>query len=421
MSHSKSIHISRKNVVSGPPRPHSEFKILLYSHDSYGLGHLRRNLAIARGLLERISSASVLLVTGSPCATRFPLPERCDVIKLPAVGKDKDGCYEPRSLNISLNHAIALRRSLIMAAYESFDPDVILIDHQPTGLLGEVLDMIKRASQDGKLSLFGARDIIDSPEIVEKSWSSRECQQVLESCYDHICVYGDELVFDTVQEYPLLTRLQHKLSMLGYIVSPQKNRPGKPLANVPKHVLVTVGGGDDGEQRIQAYIKALQLAPADWTSQIITGPLMNRDKVRYYKRSIKHGELADSVSIHRFHGDIPGLMRQADAVVSMAGYNSCVEIIQSGTPAVLLPRERMRHEQRMRAKRLEALGFVKSVPVDDVTGLRNALEQALALQPSSGWVPDMNVLENLCQLISRMSSRKSSSAPARLRTLSGLT
>jgi len=414
MNQFEAIHPSRNNVVAGQTRSPSDFKILLYGHDSFGLGHLRRNLAIARAVLERISGASVILVTGSPCATRFPLPERCDVIKLPAVGKDEDGRYVTRSLNLSLNQTVALRSSLIMAAYDFFEPDVVLIDHQPTGLLGELLEMIIRAKRDGALTLFGVRDIVDAPAVTEKSLLSCGCQWAFESLYDHICVYGDGRVFDTVQEYPWLTKLRHKVSMLGYIASPQQNSKSTPPPGTQKHVLVTVGGGDDGEYRIQAYLEALQLAPADWTTHIITGPLMDRDKVRNYKKYIKNKKLADSVRISSFHGDIPGLMRQADVVVSMAGYNSCVEILQSGTPAVLMPRERMRQEQRMRADRLAELGFVQSVTVNDVTALRNALERALAGRPPPSEIPDMSGLENLCQLIIRLSGLEPSAAPARL-------
>jgi len=414
MNNLKSIHFLHKNAVAGQSRPLSDFRILLYSHDSYGLGHLRRNLAIARALLERISNASILIVTGSPCATLFPLPERCDVIKLPAVGKDKDGHYEPRSLNISLDQVVALRRGLIMSAYESFDPDVILVDHKAAGLLDEVLPMIRRAHRDGKLNLFGVRDIIDTPAVIEGTWCCRVCRRALEQYYDHVCIYGDELVFDAMQEYPLLTKLSHKVSMLGYVGTPQKKREYKPSPGAQKHVLVTVGGGDDGEQRIQAYLEALQLAPVDWTTQIITGPLMDSQKIRYYKKYVKRSKLAGSVKIRHFHGDIPGLMRQADAVVGMAGYNSCVEILQSGTPAVLLPRDRMRQEQSIRAERLAALGLVQSVPVNDVTALRNALERALAKCPSQSAMPDMNGLDNLCSLIIRLSDLESSLTPARL-------
>ena len=51
-----------------------------------------------------------------------------------------------------------------------------------------------------------------------------------------------------------------------------------------------------------------------------------------------------SVKVQRFHRNIPELLTRADAVVSMAGYNSCAEILRSGVPAVLLPRSGLGHK-----------------------------------------------------------------------------
>ena len=74
-------------------------RVLLYSHDSWGLGHLRRGLAIADAITTWFANADVLIITGSPCATQFELPARCDVLKLPAVSKDLQGLYIPRKLS----------------------------------------------------------------------------------------------------------------------------------------------------------------------------------------------------------------------------------------------------------------------------------------------------------------------------------
>ena len=48
-----------------PPMPR---RILLYSHDTVGLGHIRRVTRLARRLAERERDSTVLVLTGSPVA-----------------------------------------------------------------------------------------------------------------------------------------------------------------------------------------------------------------------------------------------------------------------------------------------------------------------------------------------------------------
>ncbi|MHB8322756.1 MAG: glycosyltransferase family protein, partial [Acidithiobacillus sp.] len=49
-------------------------RVLLYSHDTFGLGHLRRNLAIVEHLMQRKPPFSGMLLTGSPMAGSWPMP-----------------------------------------------------------------------------------------------------------------------------------------------------------------------------------------------------------------------------------------------------------------------------------------------------------------------------------------------------------
>lgn len=401
MNENHAIQIARSHPSVVPTVRARDPRVLLYSHDSYGLGHLRRNLAIAGALLKRLPRVSVVILTGSPCATQFPLPPNCDVVKIPAICKDDQGRYIPRGLDVSLEEAIEMRRSLIRATYDSFDPDIILVDHQPTGLLNEMTGVLEQAREDGKFLAFGVRDIVDSPESVEEAWSSQECLRAFDCYYDHVFIYGDQRVFDPLLEYPVLGRILQKVSITGYVIETLARTPKKVSRNGLPLVLVTVGGGDDGMQRITNYLEAMRLGPAPWASHIITGPLMPRSQVREFKLQVKHSDLRDRVKISNFHGDLPGLMRQADAVVSMAGYNSCLEILQSGTPGILVPREQMREEQSIRATRLAALGLAQHVPIGDATGLRHAIESALNSGPEPLLELNFDGLDNICDVLAQ--------------------
>jgi len=374
-------------------------RVLLYSHDSFGLGHFRRNLAIARALVAQSPGVNVLIVSGSPCATQFALPQRCDVVKLPTVGKCPEGRYVPRNLSISLQSVLDLRQHLIDAAYRSFDPDAIIVDHQPTGLAGEALPMVRAARKRGKLTVFGMRDIVDSAEVVEKDWGTPLCREALTHDYSQIVVYGDRNLFDAVSEYPVLRPLRDKVSSVGYIATPADRTSPRPVPTLEQQVLLTVGGGEDGAERVAAYVEALELAPAEWQSEIVLGPLMKASEVHGCRALVDRSRYAHSIRISRFQPDMPRLMRQSDAIVSMAGYNSCVEALRSRRPIILMPRDRMRHEQRIRASRFAENGLAQSVEKPDPARLRQALDHALSSPDLSGMPPKLNGLENMCRLV----------------------
>ncbi len=374
----------------------------MYSHDSWGLGHLRRSLAIAGAITARFVDADVLIVTGSPCATQFELPDRCDILKLPAISKDVRGQYIPRTLSGCVSRTIELRSCLILESYRSFYPHIVIVDHQLTGLLGEALGMLREARSHGKTLIYGMRDVLDAPEVVAASWDSHEHHWALAQAYDRICIYGTPEVFDPRKQYKMLQPFRHKIEFTGYIVAPLNVTRRQPVPSFRKKVLVTMGGGEDGQQRVDTYIRALKDSPAAWDTHIVTGPLMDPAKVRHYKRQIHGLGLADRVRINRFCAYLPRLLQESDAVVSMAGYNSCAEIMQSRVPAILMPRLQPRKEQLIRAQRLEQMGLAKCVVGADSEQLRDAIEQALERQDSMEGYPSLDGLGTLCDMISSL-------------------
>ena len=382
-------------------KPNYPLRVFLYSHDSVGLGHLRRNLAIAKEISANYPRASVLIVTGSPCATQFKLPANTDLIKIPSISKDEQGRYVARSFSGSLDNAIKFRSDMILEAFRSFEPTLIIMDHQLIGLKGEALRMLREAKDKGVLTIYGSRDIKDSPEVVKSNWDNVDCRWALNEGYDRICVYGMPDVFDPRVAYaPLLDEVK-QLDFTGYLVPPY-TKPVKPsISGVRKKVLVTFGGGSDGIERAQTYLQALALAPVAWDSHIITGPLMNGDMKRSIREMAKKIQPIGSIKTQRFHRNIPALLRKANAVVSMAGYNSCAEILQSGVPAVLLPRSFPRQEQLIRANLMAKRGWVTVLPEaePDPHNLLKAVETALASPRQKQSTADLNGLGRLCEII----------------------
>src|SRR5690349_22856912 len=118
-------------------------RILIYSHDTMGLGHLRRCRAIAHSLVERFKHVSVLILTGSPIIGSFNFRARVDFVRIPGVIKLRSGDYTPLSLLIDIDETLAMRDSIIQHTADIFDPDIFIVDKEPLGLRGEVHHTLK--------------------------------------------------------------------------------------------------------------------------------------------------------------------------------------------------------------------------------------------------------------------------------------
>lgn len=370
-------------------------RVLLYSHDSFGLGHLRRTLTLAAELAHSLRDASVLIVSGNPCATQFPLPRGVEVVKLPAVTKDVEGHYAARNLRGGLDLIRRLRAELLRASFETFQPDLLIADHQPIGLDGELLPVLRRARQCGARTILGLRDVIDDPEVVAHQWSHPEIREALAELYDRVCVYGDERIFDQRREYPIPPELARRVEYTGYVVRDGAARRGAVGAITRPQMLVTAGGGEDGESRIQCCLEALALAPTPWDTTVVLGPLMHPLQARRLKRMARSLRNVRPLS---FHADMPRLLSEMDVVVAMAGYNTVAEILQARVNSVLLPRVFPRREQLIRAERLEAAGLARCVAEPTPRIVRDAMESALGSQRDWRSAPSMDGAERTCAI-----------------------
>ena len=139
-------------------------RIALYSHDTMGLGHIRRNTLIAQTLIQPPLSAQVLLVSGIRESGAFALPPGIDSITLPAYRKRPDGNYTARALDMPLEQLVALRSQTILAALTAFAPQLLIVDNVPRGALSELDTVLPTMRARGTHIVLGLRDIIDTPE-----------------------------------------------------------------------------------------------------------------------------------------------------------------------------------------------------------------------------------------------------------------
>jgi predicted glycosyltransferase len=338
-------------------------RVALYSHDALGLGHMRRNLAIAE-VLARTGSHPVLLIAGAREATAFPMPPGVDCVALPALRKRSNGRYAPRSLDLSLESLIGLRSRTINAALDSFAPEALIVDKVPLGLGRELEPSLKslKAGRRARLVL-GLRDVLDVPATARSEWRAMDCDAVVRDLYDRVWIYGDQRVYDPVAEYRFSHDVAIKARYTGYLdrhASRRRTRPADAEAirrmGLPpgKLWLCLVGGGEDGYRLAKAF--AAVDFPEGTSGAIVAGPFMSKREVHELRRFAHDRK---RLGLLEFVEEPSGLIRQSDSVVAMAGYNTICELLSLRKRALVVPRIRTRREQLIRAERMRDLGLLE--------------------------------------------------------------
>lgn len=347
-------------------------RILVYSHDTFGLGNIRRMLAIATHLVDSDDELSVLIVSGSPMLHAFRIPPRVDYLKLPCLSRRESGEYSVKFLDMPFDDTVRLRSNLLVSALLDFEPDLILVDKKPLGVgneLAPALELLQRRGRTPKLVLL-LRDILDSPEATRAVWSKNGYFDAIERYYDQVLVVGSESVFDLATEYDFPDEIRDKVRYCGYL---RRTRQGTGSAVRERYaapgerlVLVTAGGGEDGARLMNACVQAMDRlrGPEVIRTVMVCGPEMAPAQ-----RAAIRGRLEGRNDVHvlEFSDDMLGLMDAADLVIAMSGYNTVCELLSLRKRSILVPRVRPVLEQWIRARRLAHLGLAAVIHPDTLT------------------------------------------------------
>lgn len=385
---------------------------MLYSHDTYGLGHLRRNLSLGHALMARDPSSRVVLVSGSRVATAWRLPRNMSVVQLPAAVKTGAEQYAPVGTG-TMPLVLAQRSGLLATLLMRVRPDVLLVDHAPLGMKGELaltLSLARESMPDTRVIL-GLRDILDDPAVVRRTWAEQGIAGTLEEFYDQVLVYGCRDIFDISELYGLSETVRQRTTFVGYIAkdAAMEARAGRPVPGRPpgtrseRRVLVLGGGGGDAMQLFRRFLDA-------WPSLhrvvgaralLVAGPLMGDHEV---DEVVQRAGLLEGATVVRFSRNVLALIESVDLVVTMGGYNSVVEAVSAGKPVLVCPRTVPRREQLIRAEALAARGLVTVHRFDRQRGdtLAEAVLRAWASGPPStdarGRI-DLRGAERVCDIV----------------------
>ena len=416
--------LDRPDPADGSPRLR---RIAFYSHDTQGLGHTRRNIALAGALVAAHPDTDVLLLTGNPEAAMLPLPPRTDVLTLPTIRKTEDGAYAARALGSPLEVVLDLRARILDAALGSFAPDLLVVDKVAAGIRGELLPALSTLrEQGGTRVVLGLREVLDRPDVAIDEWDRSATTEVLGDYYDSVWVYGDPDVYDPVAEYRLPPEVAAMVEYTGYLwhgradtVRPRTRPTVRIRPPSEPYVLCTVGGGQDGQELARAFAAAP--LPEGHRGVLLTGPFMPAS----VRDAVSDAASADDrLTVLDFVPDCEEFLAGAAAVVSMGGYNSVCELLAAGSRTLIVPRVTPREEQLLRAERLAERGLLDYCHPDELTGdvIGSWLATAVSTPAPVGMPVDLDGLSRVPQLADRLLGRPLSAlATAGAALVSGLT
>ncbi|AFY02370.1 glycosyltransferase family protein [Bdellovibrio bacteriovorus] len=360
----------------------SKKRVVFYSHDTFGLGHIRRTQKLANEIAQ--NDRSILIICASPKASSYSSSQGIEYLNLPGFTKQVTGQYVPRSLNIPIDEFVNLRASLILSAVRAFQPDVFIIDKEPLGVKKELLPALEYLKKQKKCKVVcGFRDILDEKEAVQDEWQRRDTADSLRRYFDHVLIYGEKNVYDFAAEYGLDPDLAEKLLYVGY-VHPQENLNHSdfkmPFENKLPNVTLTLGGGGDGDEILKLYTELLSRRGSElkFNSYVLTGPFANPESVKALQAiEVRLPQL----SVKEFVSDSFSVFQQSDLVVSMGGYNTMTELVSMGQKPIILPRVKPRKEQLIRASVFQKRGLCDFLAPEALTP--ESLEQLITQRLSS--------------------------------------
>jgi len=383
-------------------------RLFIYSQDGMGLGHLRRTRNIAEQVLRLEPESRVLAVADAPAAPFFSRLPGLAYAKIPTIVKTGSSSWTTGSPEQTIAETTDARARQLLGAFREFEPDAVLVDHMPVGARGELKPLLECLSEmrERPALMLGLRDILDLPEVIHETWTSLGVFEAL-PLYDEVLIHGSKDVFDTASVYDLASG-PPDVGYTQYVTPSSQPAEGRTQSEGPL-LLMMGGGGADAFPLARAFVDAIGTITR--TSRVravvLTGPNMPvHDRQEISKRaSTLPIEVQTSVT------DARSWMSEADAIVTMGGYNSLCEVLQLEKRALVVPRAGPSAEQRMRGRLFADLGLIRYLDPGDLAPeiMAESLQQLLEERtlPDPERIPPLDgALQAAAAILDRVSERR---------------
>ena len=399
-------------------------RLLFYCQHSLGIGHLTRSFALAAALTERFH---VVFLNGGRLPPGLPVPPGIERIDLPPLGMDDGHTVVSRDAAHDVAQAQARRLALILEAQQRHRPAVLLVELFPFGrkkFVGEILPLIRAArNQPGAPALIACslRDILVDARRDQQQHDDR-ARWLADRYFDAVLVHADPSFARLEDSFHPRRPMRVPVHYTGYVVPVRAPRASAQRGGAPRgaHLLVSAGGGIVGEGLFRAALQARALwgessneaLREPLTMRLIAGPFLPEAQWQALQQSA-HG--VDGVELVRQVPDMVAEMRAARASISQCGYNTALDIVVAGVPALVVPYEAPgENEQTVRAARMAALGAMQHMSAAALDGPRLAaqIDALMAFQPRAA-VLDLGGAARSAALLQRMHLAAQTSACAR--------
>ena len=359
--------------------------VLLYVQHLLGIGHIRRAAVLARAFHR--AGLKVVFVTGGLPVEGLGL-EHVEVVQLPPA-RSRDESFtvildgEDRPIDEAWK---AKRRALLLEVYRRCRPRVVMLELYPFGrrkMRFELDPLIEAARADSPPALIACslRDIVTRPAQAKKAaWMVDR----FERQFDLLYVHGDPRLFRFEDGFPECPAIAERLHYTGYVTEAgavaAKVRASDRKAGIDQpgrgEVIVSTGGGAVGRALLRAALAARPLSPLDQAPwRLLVGPNMPENDFRCLGSAAP-----DGVTVERARPDFAALLTRARLSISQGGYNTMMEVLAAGIPAVVVPfAGGSETEQTERAQALAGCGLITVVAEDALTPANLAAAVARAL------------------------------------------
>ncbi|WP_170416961.1 glycosyltransferase family protein [Ruegeria atlantica] len=352
-------------------------KVLIVVTHLLGTGHLSRALTLGRAFVA--NGHETFVVSGG-----MPAPQ-LDTTGMTLLGLPplrSDGTDFTRLLTqdgtVADEGYMAARSAALVEAVRSFAPDVMITELYPFGrrsLAGEFLAALEAAREmrPRPVTLGSVRDILAPPSKPSKA---ERAEQIIAEHYDGVLVHSDQSVVPLNVSWPVSERLEGRLFYTGF-VAPPPPAPHKDAIGQGE-VLVSAGGGPVGQPIFRAAIEAARKMPnRHW--RLLVGGQDAKARIEELRKRVGDAP----VTVEPVRPDFRQMLPHAAASVSMCGYNTALDILQTGTPAVFIPFDDGNEvEQSLRARTLAEMPAIEVIPSKTMNG--DLLAEAVGRVISSG-------------------------------------
>ena len=373
-------------------------RILIYCHDSFGLGRMRRCWTVANALVGQFKGLFVLIVSGSQVPTTMGMRARVDFVKIPSLIKLYDGQYTDMDDHIDLSATKAIRQTIIRNTATSFDPDMMIVHDEPFGLADDIEDTLKDLKARDRTLTLALPDFVDAGKAL-----TADALTAIDSLYDKVWVYGSPGMCRPFGALEPPGTLAAKINHTGYLkrsVRPPSPSPDMPFTN--PFILVTSDSSDEKPDLIDWVLNAYERDPTlPHPVLLVLNPLMPQARRKLIRgRAARFG----NVEVLDFDDRFGALMPQAVGVIAPAGYDLFCQIMSLDKRAILVSEPGT--VRAMRAERAAELDLAAMLTLDQASDphqLADALH-AFATRPLPSQCGSADMLfgiENVCADVKR--------------------